>query len=282
MVGACGMAPEYVELRCDDESEDEARERVMKRFQKIGSQIVNRSSSGPAGSRQCCATRRQRVMVEQLLGQAYLAAHHLVAANKDAVERVAEALVQRRELYGDEVVRLLDAQYAAGARGRPDSRRGLAAPVIEKHHFRLAYGVLALAFWISVAGFIVLLTNQHNAANVRWSSWKPTEQGLLGAHQIALRVGSTYRSPQGTQLVAVQEHAPYVQGLHLEAVGVRRLGPERPDRPVHRPVRHGPDADLRLLRPRVGLLARRARPPRSSSGSCGARRSSSRSMPSST
>ena len=46
MVGACGMAPEYVELRCDDESEDEARERVMKRFQKIGSQIVNRSSSG--------------------------------------------------------------------------------------------------------------------------------------------------------------------------------------------------------------------------------------------
>ncbi len=93
-----------------------------------------------------------------------------------------------------------------------------------KHHFRLAYGVLALAFWVSVAGFIVLLTNQHNAASVRWSSWKPTSQGLLGAHQIALRVGSTYRSPQGTQLVAVQEHAPYVQGLHLEAVGVRRLG----------------------------------------------------------
>jgi ATP-dependent Zn protease len=49
-------------------------------------------------------------MVEQLLGQAYLAAHHLVAANKDAVDRVADALVQRRELYGDEVVRLLDAQ----------------------------------------------------------------------------------------------------------------------------------------------------------------------------
>jgi len=49
-------------------------------------------------------------MVEQLLGQAYLAAHHLVEANRGAVERVADALVERRELHGDEVVDLLDAQ----------------------------------------------------------------------------------------------------------------------------------------------------------------------------
>src|SRR6478736_2100757 len=109
MVGACGMGPEYVELRCDDESEDEARERVMKRFQKIGSQIVNRSSSGQLEAG-VLRDPTQRTMVEQLLGQAYLAAHHLVSANKDAVDRVADALVQRRELYGDEVVRLLDAQ----------------------------------------------------------------------------------------------------------------------------------------------------------------------------
>ena len=49
-------------------------------------------------------------MVEQLLGQAYLAAHHLIEANRDAVERVADALVERRELHGDEVVHLLEAQ----------------------------------------------------------------------------------------------------------------------------------------------------------------------------
>src|SRR6478752_1708008 len=109
MVGACGMAPEFVELRCDDESEDEARERVMKRFQRIGTQIVNRTTSGSAETA-VLHDPSQRQMVEQLLGQAYLAAHHLVAANKDAVDRVADALVQRRELYGDEVVRLLDAQ----------------------------------------------------------------------------------------------------------------------------------------------------------------------------
>jgi cell division protease FtsH len=113
MVGACGMAPEFVELRCDDESEDEARERVMTRFQKIGTQIINRTRSGGFGSDPLGAVLGdpgQRAMVEQLLGQAYLAAHHLVEANRAAVERVADALVERRELHGDEVVDLLNAQ----------------------------------------------------------------------------------------------------------------------------------------------------------------------------
>ena len=113
MVGACGMAPEYVELRCDDENEDEARERVMKRFQKIGTQIVNRQRSGGMGGDPIASTLgdpNKRAMVEQLLGQAYLAAHHLVRANRDAVDRIADVLVDRRELHGDEVVRLLDAQ----------------------------------------------------------------------------------------------------------------------------------------------------------------------------
>ena len=36
--------------------------------------------------------------------------HHLVEANKDAVGRIADELVLRRELYGDEILRLLDAQ----------------------------------------------------------------------------------------------------------------------------------------------------------------------------
>jgi cell division protease FtsH len=114
MVGACGMAPEFVELRCDDETEEEARERIMRRFQRIGTQIINRTRSGggmhadPMGA--VLADPTQRAMVEQLLGQAYLRAHHLMEANRGAVERVADALVERRELHGDEVVRLLDAQ----------------------------------------------------------------------------------------------------------------------------------------------------------------------------
>jgi ATP-dependent Zn protease len=45
-----------------------------------------------------------------MLGQAYLAAHHLIESNREAVERVADVLVSRRELYGDEVLELLDRQ----------------------------------------------------------------------------------------------------------------------------------------------------------------------------
>jgi hypothetical protein len=94
-----------------------------------------------------------------------------------------------------------------------------------KHQFRLAYGVLALAFWISIAGFIVLLTRQHDAAELRWSAWKPASQGLLGARQIAQKLAPTYRSPNGTQLVAVQEQLPIYNGYRVDAIGVRRLMP---------------------------------------------------------
>jgi len=94
----------------------------------------------------------------------------------------------------------------------------------EKHLFRLAYGVLALAFWVSVAGFVVLLARPNHSKPLVWSTWKPKSQGLTGAHEIAQRIGPLYKAPNGTQLVAVQEHGPSVQGLHLEAVGVRRLG----------------------------------------------------------
>jgi hypothetical protein len=93
-----------------------------------------------------------------------------------------------------------------------------------RHHFRLAYGVLALAFWLSIAGFIVLLTRHHEAQATRWSHWKPQAQGLLGAHQIALQVAGKYRAADGTQLVAVQEHLPFYAGARIESVGVRRLG----------------------------------------------------------
>jgi hypothetical protein len=94
----------------------------------------------------------------------------------------------------------------------------------DKHLFRLAYGVLALAFWVSLAGFVVLLARPNHSKPLVWSKWQPASQGLLGAHEIAQRIGPRYKGADGTQLVAVQEHGPSVQGLHLEAVGVRRLG----------------------------------------------------------
>jgi cell division protease FtsH len=48
-------------------------------------------------------------MAAQILGQAYITAVCCIRHNREAVAAVAEALVQRKELYGDEVVQLLEA-----------------------------------------------------------------------------------------------------------------------------------------------------------------------------
>ena len=52
--------------------------------------------------------RDKRSMACQLIGQAYVAAHLLVEHNREAVEKIADVLVERKELHGDEIVGLLD------------------------------------------------------------------------------------------------------------------------------------------------------------------------------
>ena len=52
--------------------------------------------------------RDKRSLAAQLLGQAYVTAYALIAQNKVAVERIADALVERRELFGDELVEILE------------------------------------------------------------------------------------------------------------------------------------------------------------------------------
>jgi hypothetical protein len=95
--------------------------------------------------------------------------------------------------------------------------------VKEKHLFRLAYGVLALTFWLSVAGFTYLMTRpNHSKAGPPWSAWKPANDDLRGAREIAQRLAARYKLDSGRQLVAIQEHPPQVQGLDLEAVGIRK------------------------------------------------------------
>jgi hypothetical protein len=52
----------------------------------------------------------KQAVAAQILGQAYVMAVNLVAANRDAVEAIATRLAEKRELYGDELVNLLDEQ----------------------------------------------------------------------------------------------------------------------------------------------------------------------------
>jgi ATP-dependent Zn protease len=113
MVGASAMGPQPFEVTPrGGESEEEARERILKRFEKIGIQIVNRTSGGGPFDESPVASvlgdTDKRAIAAQLVGQAYVAAHHLILANRDAVEEIADVLTARRELFGDELLELLE------------------------------------------------------------------------------------------------------------------------------------------------------------------------------
>jgi ATP-dependent Zn protease len=114
MVGMCAMAPERVELPekfARQSEEDEAREKIMKRFEKIGLGIMNRAQGGAATGDMLGAVLSdpmKRSNAAQIIGQAYVLAYNFVVQNRDKVERVAETLIERREMHGDEVVELLD------------------------------------------------------------------------------------------------------------------------------------------------------------------------------
>jgi len=115
MVGASAMGPQpFAVTPHDDETEEQARQRVLDRFEAIGLQIMNRTSGGGPMSMDPIAgvlsDPSKRRVAAQMLGQAYVAAHHLVVANRAAVEHVADAVLERKELFGDELLDLLNAQ----------------------------------------------------------------------------------------------------------------------------------------------------------------------------
>jgi cell division protease FtsH len=113
MVGASAMGPQpfAVEPR-EGETEEEAHERVLQRFEKIGLQIVSRTGGGGPFSESPVAAvlgdSDKRAIAAQLVGQAYVAAHNLILANREAVEQIADVLTARRELFGDELLELLE------------------------------------------------------------------------------------------------------------------------------------------------------------------------------
>lgn len=114
MVGYCAMGPEPVDLsgRVPEEFREEQEQRIMDRFERIGSQIMQRGQmstammANPVGT--VLADPGKRKAAAQILGQAFVTAHNVVTHNRDKVEQIAEVLIERRELHGDEVVDLLE------------------------------------------------------------------------------------------------------------------------------------------------------------------------------
>jgi cell division protease FtsH len=120
MVGACGMAPEQPELNGRGNgtparrirTANTKRDEIMQRFEEIGLQIMNRTGDGgPLGHDPLAGVlgdRAKRTLAAQLLGQAYVTAYALISHNKKAVEQIADSLIEKKELFGDELVEILE------------------------------------------------------------------------------------------------------------------------------------------------------------------------------
>jgi ATP-dependent Zn protease len=111
MVGLWAMGPDAVTI---DGSFDvrEGAEEAVRRLERIGTTIMNRASgNGPFTDNPLASVlgdRDKRRGAALILGQAYVTAYALMTANKGAIEKIAETLAERKELYGDEVVDLLN------------------------------------------------------------------------------------------------------------------------------------------------------------------------------
>jgi ATP-dependent Zn protease len=110
MVGVWAMGPDPVHIEGSiDVPED--MEHVLKRLERIGMAIMNRAGGtsmlveDPVGS--VLSSQDKRRAAARILGQAYVTAYSLMACNREQVERIADTLVERKEMHGDEVVELL-------------------------------------------------------------------------------------------------------------------------------------------------------------------------------
>ncbi len=110
MVGAAGMGPEPLDR--DEGLDSQERARVLQRFEDIGLQLMSRTGGGGPFAHDPVASvlsdRDKRRIAAQILGQAYVTAHNFMLHNRKGIERIADQVVARREIYGDELLELLN------------------------------------------------------------------------------------------------------------------------------------------------------------------------------
>src|SRR3954451_13737660 len=107
MVGMWAMGPQPLRLdqELDKRDAPRARASVMNNFERMATQIMIRASADVGA---VFASPEKSRTAAQILGQAYFIAYQTMDQNRSAVEYVANTLLERREMYGDEVVDCLD------------------------------------------------------------------------------------------------------------------------------------------------------------------------------
>ena len=105
--------------------------------------------------------------------------------------------------------------------GAPAPATGRAAPQAARFQFLFgALGALAVA---AVALTIALLRAPAPAPEAPWSGWKPAQNGVDPAQQIAAYVAPQYRLDNGQQIVQVTGGPPVLKGQPL-TIGIVRSG----------------------------------------------------------
>src|SRR5262245_21687510 len=114
MVGVSGMGPDPIPIdskaRRSLERQEDDRKRLAKRFESIGLQLMNRASGDFQHDAIAAVLRdfHKPPPAAQTIGKAYGTAHQPIAQNREAVETIADHLVARKELDGDELIDLLN------------------------------------------------------------------------------------------------------------------------------------------------------------------------------
>ena len=122
MVGGAAMGPQpFTVTPKEGQTEEQAREEVLRRFERIGLQIMSRSGGGPFDPDPISGVLSdpsKRTVAAQILGQAYVTAHNVAKTNRAGIDRIADVLEARLEIMGDELIELLD---TSGPRRSPSS-----------------------------------------------------------------------------------------------------------------------------------------------------------------
>ena len=109
MVGGSGMAPQIIDLKdakFADETDAETQARIRKRFEDIGLRLMNRFNTTEA-----LRDGRKRAYAAQFIGEAFVTAYNAMLVNKEAVSRIADAVIEKQEIFGDDLISLLDNQH---------------------------------------------------------------------------------------------------------------------------------------------------------------------------
>ncbi len=117
MVGVWGMAPPRIELPDLNGTADEERERIRQRFVAIGRRLLNRTrGSADFHNDPVASVLRDHYKTElaaEFIGQAFVTAYAFILHNKEQVERIALAVEEQQEIFGDDLNNLLDSLHLA-------------------------------------------------------------------------------------------------------------------------------------------------------------------------